>query len=283
MADLLRLQPVIIEHLKTLFEEVRHAACTGRGNVFGETGVNPKGDQVRPFDLAADQAVVEYLETHFPCPVRLLSEEGPPRIFGKGEAAFTLVLDPVDGSDNFARGIGPAAMAVALIPAGLPIAVQTVAYALVGDLFTGHTWLAVREGGATRNGQPIHTREVSQLAEAMISCELNHFAPPAPLSRLLARARGVRTFGCASRALSLLAEGALDAHLDLRGRLTPENFLAPALVLTEAGGVLTNPAGHALPQIRSLIERYSILAAATPLLHMALVQQLEGDPGAPQP
>ena len=274
MADSRRLQSVIIEHLKTLFEEVRRAVSARRGNILAGTRVNAKGDQVWSFDLAAAKAVEDYLEICFPYPVRLLSEEGPPRTSGKGEPAFTMVLDPVDGSDNFARGIGLAGMAAALIPAGLPVAVHTVAYALVGDLFTGHTWLAVRDGGATRDGRPIQTSTVSQSAKAMISCELNHFAPPATLCGLLARARGVRALGCASRALTLLAEGALDAHLDLRGRLTPENFLAPALILTEAGGVLTDPAGQALPEIYSLTERYSILASATPALHTALIQQL---------
>ena len=110
----------------------------------------------------------------------------------------------------------------------------------------------------------------------MISCELNHFAAEAPLSGVLSRARGVRVLGCATRALSMVAAGALDAHLDLRGRLTPENFLGPSLILTEAGGSVTDPEGMPLPTIQCLTERYSILAAATPELHAALVQQLKG-------
>jgi myo-inositol-1(or 4)-monophosphatase len=186
-----------------------------------------------------------------------------------------MVLDPVDGSDNFARGIPASGMAVALIPADLPISVGTVQFALVGDLFTGNTWLAARGRGAFSNGAMVRTRSVTRPEDAMISCELNHFAASAPLVDVLSRARGVRALGSATRALSMVAAGALDAHLDLRGRLTPENFLGPSLILTEAEGSVTDPEGKPLPAFQRLTERYSILAAATPELHAALVQQLK--------
>jgi len=266
--------PILI-HLEALFREVVRVVTTGDGEQRGETGLNPKGDRIRWFDQAAEQAACTYLKERFPRPVELLSEESMPQRIGDGEPEFIMVLDPVDGSDNFARGIVPSGMAVALIPAHLPIAVGTVQFALVGDLFTGGTWLAARGHGAFCNGRKISTHPVTQLEEAIISCELNHFEVEAPLASMLSRARGVRSFGCATRALSMVADGALDAHLDLRGRLTPENFLAPSLILTEAGGVVTGTGGQPLPEIQHLTERYSILAAATPELHAALVQRLQ--------
>jgi myo-inositol-1(or 4)-monophosphatase len=265
-----------LAHLEALFQEVVRALAAEDAGRWQEAGLNAKGDRIRWFDLAAHQAVCAYLERRFLCPVTLLSEEDTPRELGEGKPEYTVVLDPVDGSDNFARGIGTSGMAVALIPASLPISIGTVEYALVGDLFTGDTWLAARGRGAFSNGSLVHTRSVTRPEEAMISCELNHFAVEAPLSGVLSRARGVRVLGCATRALSMVAAGALDAHLDLRGRLTPENFLAPSLILTEAGGSVTDPEGNPLPTIQCLTERHSILAAATPELHAALVQQLKG-------
>ena len=74
----------------------------------------------------------------------------------------------------------------------------------------------------------------------------------------------------------MVATGSLDAHLDLRGRLTPENILAPSLILTEAGGMVTDPEGKPIPEIQDLTERYSIIAAGTPELQAALVQRLKG-------
>ena len=106
---------------------------------------------------------------------------------------------------------------------------------------------------------------------------MNHFAVREPLANVLSRARGIRTLGCATKAIKLVASGSLDVHLDLRGRLTPENFLAPSLILTEAGGSISGPEGEPIPDITDLTQRFSIIASVSPELHADLVQQLKGD------
>lgn len=265
----------MLVHLETLFQLVCRSVSSQNGKKHKIAGVNAKGDCVRWFDLVADEQVASYFKERFPSPVQLLSEEGAPRRFGSGEPEFIVVVDPVDGSDNLARKIPPYGLAVALIPASCSIDVASVQFALVGDFCTGRSWVAARGSGASRNGSPIRTSRVTRLEDALISCELNHFSPELLFSSLLSEAGGVRTFGCATQALCLVAVGSVDAHLDLRGRLTPENFLAPSLILTEAGGVITDPEGKPLPAIQSLTERYSIVAAATPELHAVLVERLQ--------
>jgi myo-inositol-1(or 4)-monophosphatase len=265
----------MLVHLETLFQEVCRSVSSPDGKEPKIVGVNAKGDCVRWFDLAAEEQVSSYFKERFPAPVQLLSEEGAPRRFGDGQPEFIVVVDPVDGSDNFARKISPNGLAVALIPASCSIGVASVQFALVGDFCTERTWVAARGRGASRDGSPIRTRHITRLEDSLISCELNHFGPGPPLSSVLSEARGVRAFGCASRALSMVADGSVDAHLDPRGRLTPENFLAPSLILTEAGGVISDAEGKALPAIQTLTERYSIVAAATPDLHAALVCRLK--------
>jgi len=266
----------ILDHLQAIFREVEQAVSAEGLNQSRETTRNAKGDAVKWFDLAADRAVCRYLDNRFPGSVKLLSEEGQPREFGTGQPEFTMVLDPVDGSDNFDRGIPPAGMAVALIPRSDPISVETVRFALVGDLITGGTCVAERGHGASCNSKQISTSSVNAVEKAIISCELNHFVVEPPLTHNLSCARGVRAFGCAARAITMVATGSLDAHLDLRGRLTPENILAPSLILTEAGGMVTDPEGKPIPEIQDLTERYSIIAAGTPELQAALVQRLKG-------
>lgn len=267
----------ILTHLKALFREVIQAVSTENKEQKIKMDFNAKGDRVKWFDIAADQAVRVYLGERFPCPVTLMSEEGVLRCFGKGIPEFTMVLDPIDGSDNFDCRIPIAGMAVALIPADLPVSVDTVEYALVGDLITGKTLTAARRHGAYDNGMAVHTSPVTRLNKALISCELNHYVMDKPLTGVLSCARGVRAFGCTTRALSMVATGILDAHLDLRQRLTPENFLAPSLIISEAGGLLTDSAGKPLPDIQSLTERYSILASATSELHETLIKQTNGE------
>jgi fructose-1,6-bisphosphatase/inositol monophosphatase family enzyme len=115
---------------------------------------------------------------------------------------------------------------------------------------------------------------VQTLSTAFLSCELNHFDPPASVGGLLQRARGVRAYGCASQAMTMVATGALDVHVDLRGRLTPENFLAAALILEESGGCIVNPDGQPLQQIDSLISKTNLIAAATTELAQEVVDAL---------
>jgi fructose-1,6-bisphosphatase/inositol monophosphatase family enzyme len=266
----------ILTHLESVFRNVQRAVAAGDVGSTGETARNAKGDSVKWFDLAADEAASAYLKEHFPCPVVLLSEECSPREFGPGQPEFTVVLDPVDGSDNFARGMAPVGMAVALIPHSCPISVESVQYALVGNLVTGQIFTAEQGNGALCNGKQIRTGLCNVLTSAMISCELNHFAVRAPLANVLSRARGVRTLGCATQAITLVASGSIDTHLDLRDRLTPENFLAPSLILTEAGGTMSGPQGEPIPEITDLTQHFSIIASGSPELHSVLVQQLKG-------
>ncbi|MEE9443651.1 MAG: inositol monophosphatase family protein [candidate division Zixibacteria bacterium] len=267
----------IMTHLESIFRDVQRAVAAGDVGSIRKPTRNAKGDIVKWFDLTANEAVCAYLKERFPYSTVLLSEEGLPRKFGNGQPEFTVVLDPVDGSDNFARGIAPVSMAVALIPRSCPISVESVQYALVGDLVTGHICIAERGNGASCDGKQIRAGTCNILKSAMISCEMNHFAVRAPLANVLSRARGVRSLGCATQAITLVAYGSIDAHLDLRDRLTPENFLAPSLILTEAGGTISGPEGEPIPDITDLTQRFSIIASGSPELHAVLVQQLKGD------
>jgi myo-inositol-1(or 4)-monophosphatase len=261
-------------HLEALFQAIVQAVTTGNPNRWTKLGQNAKGDQVKWFDLAADEAVCAYLMGQFPCSVELLSEEGEPRSFGSGQPEWILVLDPVDGSDNFSRGLSPTAVALALIPAGQPLALETVEYALVGDLHRRTIWQAARRRGAFCNDQRLQPSPISQLAQAMLSCDLNQTLIQPALAGLLAGARAVRVFGSAATTLTWVADGTVDAYIDVRHCLTPENFLAPALLITEAGGLISGLTGQPLPVISSLTEGFSVVAAGNPELHAAILQQM---------
>ena len=267
----------LLNHLESIFRNIQRAVTAKDVGSKVDIARNAKGDSVKWFDLAAAQAASAYLNEHFPCPVILLSEEGSPREFGVGQPEFTVILDPVDGSDNFAREMAPVCVAVALIPYSCSISVETVQYALVGNLITGQIRTAEQGNGAFCDGKQMRTRSSNVLNSAIISCEMNHFAVRAPLADVLSSAGGVRTLGCATEAITLVATGSLDAHLDLRGRLTPENYLAPSLILKEAGGIITDHEGKPIPEITNLTQRFSIIASGSPELHTVLVQRLKGE------
>ncbi len=269
--------PLSSEPMGKLLADVHNlvrAALATHHDVDGvEREVNPKGDVSQQFDLTAERCVERFLQGHGP-PGVLLSEDSGELILSEAPHEWCFILDPVDGSDNYARGLDLSAVCLAVLPAGAPLAVGNLEWALVGELERVTPLLARRGGKAFRGDARVRTSGVERIEDAFVSVELNHFAPPPALGALMARARGVRSLGCASRALSLVATGALDAHVDIRKRLTAESFFAAALVVEEAGGCLLSPRGQPLPFARNLTQRFSLIAAATRQLADAIVEAL---------
>ncbi len=248
------------EILTRLHERVRHAAA--RAGVHPAGSRNAKGDEVKAFDLAADDAALAALAgTGLPLVVE--SEERGAVRLGDGPPRHRVVLDPVDGSDNRARGLPLSAVSCAVLPVDAPLRPERVAAALVGPLERETPLIAVAGNGLRRGGDRLRTSGVRAVGRAMISVELNHHAPAPGLGRLMAAARGVRCYGCASRAISLVAEGLIDAHVDVRRRLTAESYLAAARLVIEAGGCVVGLDGAPLAAPESLTERVGLIAAAS--------------------
>ena len=135
---------------------------------------------------------------------------------------------------------------------------------------------AMRGEGAHRGAKRLQTSDTRRIADAFVSCELNHFAPTAPVGELFSTARAVRSYGCASRAISLVASGAIDAHIDVRSRLTPESFLAAAAILCEAGGCVLDAQGNGLGEFEDLCQTTTIVATATEELASEIIDAIRG-------
>ena len=239
--------------------------------------LNAKGDAQRGCDVAAHDWVKSWLIEHCDAGVIESEEAIEGTSFGPAGTGDRFVVDPVDGSDNFARGLPLAALSIAVLPREAPISVESVRSALVGDASGGWSAIAERGVGSFSGTELLATSGAVTLEEAAISCELNHWAPEKSFARVLATARAVRCYGCASRAISLVASGRLDAHVDVRGRLTPESFLAAALVLEEAGGALCTARGKPLGPFQNIRERTTLVAAATKELADDIVERLARD------
>ncbi len=239
-------------------------------------GVNGKGDNQKHFDIAADEWIRQWLSDHFESGVVESEEQTGAFEFGGGEQGYRFIVDPVDGSDNFARGLPLSAISLAMLPRQTSLSTDGVIYALVGDTSGPGAVVAARGSGAYSDRQRLHTSETRRLRDALVSCELNHWAPDASLAELMRTCSGLRVYGCASRALCLVAEGALDAHVDVRSRLTPESFLAASLLVTEAGGHICRLDGGALGPFQSLQDRTTLVAASTKELSEEITNALAG-------
>jgi len=259
------------ERLLMLHRQVRRAVA--KANRAGTGAKNAKGDDVKLFDVAANDAglaVFRKLEL----PVVVVSEESGRLEIGLGTPRHRIVLDPVDGSDNWGRGLPLSALSCAVLPIDAPLHSDWVEAALVGPLEQDTPMIALKGSGAWCGNDRLETSKLRNITEAVVSVELNHHSPSPDLARLMAAARGVRCYGCASRALSLVAAGATDAHVDVRGRLTAESYLASARLVIEAGGWVVGLDGAPVAAPESLTDRVSLVAASSRKLCDEIVEFL---------
>ena len=203
-----------------------------------------------------------------------MSEELDDVELGVPDGGYCFVVDPVDGSENYARGLPLAALSIAVLSRGAPLAPENVIHAIVGDVAEPTPILGSRGKGAHQCGRRLKTSEVRKLRDALVSFELNHWSPDRALAETLHICAGVRAYGCASRAMCLVASGSLDAHVDVRRRLTLESFLAASLLVMEAGGQVVQLDGSSPGPFSGLRDRTTLIAAATPELVKEIVNAI---------
>ncbi|MFQ6100436.1 MAG: inositol monophosphatase family protein [Anaerolineae bacterium] len=216
--------------------------------------VNP----VTKTDTAAEALIVGRLRGAFPGHRILAEESGGDDWRTPGPPVW--LVDPLDGTNNFAHGFPHVAVSLALLapqyapspcPQGRPQGqgreqwkvVVGVAY----DPLREETFAATAGGGATLDGQPIRVSGVRRLADAFLATGFPYDRRTAPdnnaerLDHFLRRSQGVRRAGAAVLDLAYVACGRLDGFWEMR--LKPWDVAAGALLVREAGGRATDSQG----------------------------------------
>ncbi|HWT83388.1 MAG TPA: inositol monophosphatase family protein, partial [Candidatus Methylomirabilis sp.] len=166
------------KHLRAMFAETRQFLLDEGVRKLAAVQTNARGDVTKEFDYLAEERIISYCTREFSTPVRILTEERGEVRTRPGAASWTLVVDPVDGSENFARGIELSSISLALIPGDQMPHPEAVTAALVGGIFSGTVYEAEKGSGAWRNGQPIRTSAITRLSDAVIAVDLNFRASP---------------------------------------------------------------------------------------------------------
>lgn len=179
-------------------------------------------------DLLSDQIIREHLSSRFPRH-RFLSEEAVEE--NADFAGPVWIVDPIDGTANYAHGHPLVSISVALTIEGDPCV------GVVHAPFLGETYAAIRGGGACCNGSPIHVSEVSELKRALIGTGFPHIRDDLDgamtrVRRLLTECQDIRRSGSPALDICWVAAGKLDAHTE---SLAPWDIAAAALIATEAG------------------------------------------------
>ena len=150
------------------------------------------------------------------------------------EEGYTWIVDPIDGTMNFSRGIPEVGISVALFRDGEPY------IGVVHNPFTGRMYTAEVGRGAWRDGIPIHVSD-RPLEDCILStawcCYRKELAPRVfeVSESLYPRINDIRRIGTAAVELSMLAEGAVDLYFEIR--LSPWDHAAALTCVKAAGGV----------------------------------------------
>ena len=157
---------------------------------------------------------------------------------------WAFIVDPIDGTANFVRGLSQSAISVALAKDGV------IQYGVVLDPFKNELFTAKRGEGAYLNGERFHVsdRPLSEGICGMGSAPYNkslHEDTIRALWHIFNRSCDFRRMGAAALDLCNLACGRLDAFFEFE--LCPWDYAAASLMITEAGGVISTLKGEPLP------------------------------------
>jgi histidinol-phosphatase len=235
--------------------------------VFGrefEVRTKPDRSPVTEADLAIEARLRERLAERFPDDA-VLGEEGG--LQGPSGAPRTWVLDPIDGTKNFAARIQVWATLIALLVDGEPV------LGLASAPGIGERYAAARGEGATLNGRGIHVSGVAELSASTVCTNgLHAFVdtsferPFIDLARRVARTRGFGDFW----GHMLVARGS--AEIMVEPELRVWDWAALHVIVEEAGGRISAFDGG------PLVDHGSVLTT-NGLLHDELVAQLSGGSG----
>ena len=157
----------------------------------------------------------------------ILGEEGG----AAGSGTRRWIVDPIDGTRNYSRGIPVWATLIALEVDG------TVQIGVVAAPALHGRWWAERGSGALANGEPMHVSAIGRVEEAVLSFSIETKVPP--LARDAWHVRGLGDFW----AHMLVAEGAVDGAVDADG-LSEWDLAAVQVIVEEAGGRFSDAGGE---------------------------------------
>lgn len=229
---------------------VAAAAARAAGDVLteslgGHLDVDRKNERtslVTSADLAAQAEIVRVIGGHYPHHA-IAGEEGSTG--GTGESELTWIVDPLDGTSNYAHGVPFACSSVAVKdPEG-------IAAGAIFEPFRGELFTAVRGGGAWLGSERLAVSNSAAVSDALVCTGVQSDDDQAVAAfgrRIVAlqrHCRAVRCVGSPALCLAYIAAGRIDAFLEADSTYAWD-VAAGSLMITEAGGHIEDLAGGPL-------------------------------------
>lgn len=248
--------------------EAGEMLAKGFGTSFPIYVKNQPQDYVTDFDRNSQKIIIDRIKQVFPHH-QFLAEEGQPIEQIQDEIIW--IIDPLDGTVNFARNIPFFAVSIAAVKQ------KEVLCGVVYNPMTHELFVAERGAGAFLNGNRIRTSSVDSLEKALIATGFPYDIVHNPLhcierlASFLHKGIHIRRMGVASVDLAYVAMGRFDAFWEVG--LQPWDMAAGKLLVEEGGGVVTLYDGSPHP-----ILGYLPTIASNRSLHKFMVSNLKGDP-----
>ncbi len=221
------------------------------------------GDFVTAVDVRSERRLRTALRRALP-EAGFLGEETDPADLGRD---WLWVVDPIDGTSNFAHGLPHFAVSVALLHCGDPV------LAVVHTFPDDAGYLAVRGAGARRQGRALRMPKGRCDDGAIVGCQWFRGQQDLRFLQALQRDGGrIRTLGSSVTQLVDVAVGRLDANVQEQGRVW--DIAAAGLLVEEAGGRFTDWQGRRVLPFADLTVEHTPTAAASPAVHRRMLALL---------
>ncbi len=192
---------------------------------------------VTEVDLNAEQEIIYQLQKAYPDHAILGEESG---FIGSEDAEYRWIIDPLDGTTNFIRGIPHYAVSIACMYRG------KLEHAVIVDPVRHEEFTASRGRGAQLNGHRIRVSDLANLEGASLGtgipfknhCDDKLEAYSKSIEVLASQCAGIRRAGAASLDLAYVAAGRLDAFWEIG--LSSWDMAAGVLLVREAGGLVAD-------------------------------------------
>lgn len=217
--------------------------------------ISKKGprDLVTNADKASEKLIKSAIKKAFP-DHGILAEESENDLKEIAKKDFIWIIDPIDGTTNYAHGIPNYSISIAVFATTYSESSKNFEYK-GGELIAGvvhaprlnETFYAAKDQGAFLNGKKIQVSTTKTLQDSVVATGFPYENKEEALpyfEKIVSRAQGIRRFGSAALDLCYLAAGRFDAFWELG--LQPWDIAAGALIVQEAGGHLTDLNGAEL-------------------------------------
>lgn len=219
-------------------------------------------DVVTEADHESEALILAAIRERFPTDA-LLAEETGEHQAEAGEAPTSgrgrvWIVDPLDGTVNYANGLPVFCVSIALVVDGVP------SVGVIHDPTRSETFAAAADGPATLNGRPIRASDKERMSDFVISMALNGRTSASRARTVRKAIRISRSMGSAALALAYVANGRFDAFVQ-QGGLSIWDVAAAGLIAERGGATVTSMDGAPWFDVASPSRSIGILAA--PVAH----------------